>query len=360
LRLSPRGRRWRREPEVSGSDQRERAERRILLDKSDRALSVAIADGSINAFTQIGESYYDALQIQINRRFGTRLQFGGNYTWSKTLVIRAISGPRRTEQERGNRTVRSRKPELGVHGSGGSRLWKKPLSEQVLDGWHVAGNGTFYYGQPLTIGCTAVAARLAIGPHANGRISVPMPDERNLWLDSGATPASIGSNADRRLWYPFNGKSFSLPPRTSRDRQTLRHAYLWAWRADADLSVYKDFKIWGETRVCKLKAEAFNVLNHFNPGARILLKRLISQAAPIRRSIRYDRPTASTVNGVQFAARKYRHDICPIRALSILAFDSDINEATTTDPEKISKDGLIGCKSRVRKDQLPNLWIKAN
>ncbi len=29
---------------------------------------------------------YDALQVQFNRRVGRNFRFGGNYTWSKTIV----------------------------------------------------------------------------------------------------------------------------------------------------------------------------------------------------------------------------------------------------------------------------------
>ena len=41
--------------------------------------------GSINAYTFMGEEYYDALQVQVNKRFGRRLQFSTNYTWQKTM-----------------------------------------------------------------------------------------------------------------------------------------------------------------------------------------------------------------------------------------------------------------------------------
>jgi len=42
--------------------------------------------GGIQQYTQNGESHYDALQAQFNKRVGARFHFGSNYTWSKTLV----------------------------------------------------------------------------------------------------------------------------------------------------------------------------------------------------------------------------------------------------------------------------------
>ena len=51
-----------------------------------RALAGGYRWGAIQGYTQDGESYYDALQVAVNRRFSSHFQLGGNYTWSKTFT----------------------------------------------------------------------------------------------------------------------------------------------------------------------------------------------------------------------------------------------------------------------------------
>src|SRR5260370_24551852 len=41
------------------------------------------------------------------------------------------------------------------------------------------------------------------------------PTMGGVWLTSGATPASVGSTNDPRLWYPFNRANFVLLTVTS-------------------------------------------------------------------------------------------------------------------------------------------------
>ena len=42
--------------------------------------------GAIYNYTFVGESYYDALQTSLNKRLSRNLQYGVNYTWSKTIT----------------------------------------------------------------------------------------------------------------------------------------------------------------------------------------------------------------------------------------------------------------------------------
>jgi hypothetical protein len=96
--------------------------------------------------TQNGESYFDALQVQLNRRLGNRFHLGANFTWSMTLVyareqfvsdnlMKNIAGG--TRPFASNVSFAYAIPE-------GSRLWKNKFVEVVSDGWHIEGVTTFY------------------------------------------------------------------------------------------------------------------------------------------------------------------------------------------------------------------------
>src|SRR5207245_1255382 len=98
----------------------------------------------------------------------------------------------------------------------GSSLWKNKFTEVIADDWNLSGGMTFYYGVPLTINCTSAAQPIGYWtgtPGAAQTTSVAAgassilfrcQQDGSLWLSSGATPASVGSTADPRLWYPFN------------------------------------------------------------------------------------------------------------------------------------------------------------
>ena len=87
----------------------------------------------------------------------------------------------------------------------------------------------------------------------------------------GSTPASPGSvatTADPRLWFPFQASSFVLPPVTSwgigNTPPTLTYAPGFEnW----DVNIFKEFRMGKEQgRAIQFKMTAYNIINHFNPG----------------------------------------------------------------------------------------------
>ncbi len=88
----------------------------------------------------------------------------------------------------------------------------------------------------------------------------------SLWLPDGATPASVGSTADPRLWYPFAGKNFVLPPVNSLGIGNTPPTLTYGPDVKTiDLSVYKEFRV-REGKVLRIKGESFHLLNSFNPN----------------------------------------------------------------------------------------------
>jgi hypothetical protein len=236
--------------------------------------------GGIQMYTQNGESYYDALQVQLNRRFGNRFHLGANYTYSKTLVyareqfvsdnlLKNIAGG--TRPFAANINFAYAIPQ-------GSKLWQNKFTEIVADNWHIEGVTTFYSGVPLTINCTSVGQPIGYWtgtPSATqststaaGSSSIPFRCQQtgNLWLPAGATPSSVGSTSDPRLFYPFNPASFTLPPVNSLGiGNTPPTLFYGPGVATADLNLYKQFRI-RERATLEFRFQAFNALNHFNPG----------------------------------------------------------------------------------------------
>jgi hypothetical protein len=221
---------------------------------------------TISAYDDSSGSYYDALQVQANRRFGGRLQFAANWTFQKTMtftrqqwvsdyVTRASSG-------RPNAVNLT----LGYAIPDGSHLvGKNVFTKGVLDGWHVNGVGSFFQGTFMTIGCTAQSAPIG-WPNGTPTGGIPLRCEMtgNLWLPAG-TPAP--STASSGLWYPFNSASFSLPPGSTLGLgNTPPTLTLGPGFENIDCSIYKQFPFIKEGWLLEFRAEAYNALNHFDPN----------------------------------------------------------------------------------------------
>jgi hypothetical protein len=184
----------------------------------------------------------------------------------------------------------------------GSRFWQNTFTKEALDGWHIAGQGTFYSGQPLTIACSAINAPAGYwtGTPTGG---LPFRCEQNgpLFLSSGATPSSVGSNADPHLWYNFNPGSFALPPADSLGIGNTPPTLTYGPGVESlDITVYKEFSL-GEHRNLSVGAQAYNAFNHFNPGApNNLLALNFNTGVNTNNAFGTIQPSQSTVNGTVF------------------------------------------------------------
>lgn len=239
---------------------------------------------SIGVSTNAGESNYNALQVQINKRFGKSLQFGTNYNWSKQLQY---SRNQNVPSDRLSYNVASgNRPQVvninfGYKVPNGTNFVpKNAFTRGVFDGWNINGVMSFYDGTPLGISCSAggTGGSAPIGYWTGTPTNAPgmrCAMTGSLWLPDGSTPATTGSTADPRLWYPFAGgptvnasaSSFSLPAANTLGigNAPLTLTYGPGFE-NADISVYKQFNLGKETRNIELRAETFNLLNHFNPG----------------------------------------------------------------------------------------------
>lgn len=221
--------------------------------------------GAIPSFTYKSNGNYNALQAQLNKRMSRTLQFGINYTWSKTTLY----SPQRWVDDQLTKNVTGRphavNANFGYTLPSGSRFWKNAVTKQVLDGWRLNGIGTLYYGTPMTISCGATAAPIGYwtGTPTGG---IPFRCQMNgdLYLAAGTAPPA---GTDPRLWYPFNKANFVLPPAESRGTGTTPPTLLYGpGVANIDLALAKEFRFRSESKSLELKVETFNTFNHFNPS----------------------------------------------------------------------------------------------
>jgi hypothetical protein len=214
-----------------------------------------------------GTSSYNALQLDVTKRFTRRLQFRTNYTWSKSLDIN--SAPTGAQANNQAQMVLDRfdlRKDWGpsalnvaqqVHLMGSFELpfghgqsWLANaggMTDKLVSGWVFNTITTLMSGFPLTP---------QVGSNISGDGDTRNPDRPNL-NPNFSGPVIEGSPTQ---W--FNPNAFSLPvPGTygNLGRGTLRGPGL----VGMDVSLFKDTKL-TEKVALQFRSECFNVLNHTN------------------------------------------------------------------------------------------------
>lgn len=222
--------------------------------------------GQIPLWTYVGTNSYNSLQIQLNHRFG-RLQWNANYTWSKEETY---SYSDQWVNRNLDRNVVNRPQavnfNLGYDIPGASRIWSNAFTKQVLDGWHINGNGAIYAGNPFTVGCSAQSAPPGYWTGTpTGGIPFRCQMGNNTFLPAGQFP---NAKEDPGLQWALNPANFTLPgPNTLGIGNTPPTLFYGPGLFNLDLSLAKRFALDKEARrTLEFRVETFNTLNHFNPN----------------------------------------------------------------------------------------------
>ncbi|MCC6856969.1 MAG: TonB-dependent receptor [Bryobacterales bacterium] len=212
--------------------------------------------GNINYYENAGSTNYNSLQVAVNRRFTTALQFGLAYTWSKAMdfsstdqsvvatyaPIRVWNYGKSGFDQTHNLTINYMwdVPRLG-------RYWNHPAVRAIFDNWQVAGFTAFVSGLPGGVGFTTVDGADITGGGDGARIVV-----------TGKAPLPHG---DRTFTRWFDTGVFARPPKGSwgnAPKDVIRLPGVNNW----DISLFKNFPIRSESRYLQFRWEMYNAFNH--------------------------------------------------------------------------------------------------
>ncbi len=224
---------------------------------------------AIPIWTYNGSSNYHALQVQLNRRFGN-LQWNWNYTWSKTTVYQLGTGSQWVDNKLMKNVVN--RPHAVNFNFGyelpriGRMLGNNFLVKGALDGWKVNGNGAIFSGAPYTIGCGVInqPAGYWTGTPTGG-IPFRCQMGNDIFLPNGQYPSRT---EDPKLQVPYNSANFVLPAADSLGIGNTPPTLAYGPGAfNLDTSIGKIFRLGSsESKTIEIRAESFNLLNHFNPN----------------------------------------------------------------------------------------------
>jgi hypothetical protein len=230
--------------------------------------------GQTRLIAPIGDSHYNALQTQLNRRFANGIQIGANYTFSRS---RGISGNANSDG-----ALRINIPEFydlnkslsdfdRTHNLnitnitelpfGPNRRWlnRGGLVSQIVGGWQVNNVLSFYSGTPFSVTASGTS------------LNAPENDQRADQVKSDVQIlGGIGANNayfDPLAFKPVTEARFGTAP-----FNVLRGPGVFAW----DLLLARQFQF-GHGMNLQVRAEAFNVTNRprfSNPGGNVSNLRL--------------------------------------------------------------------------------------
>jgi hypothetical protein len=234
-------------------------------------------------FTE-GNSSYNALQLDITKRFNRQLQFRANYTWSKSLDIN--SAPTGAQSNNESQMVLDRfdlhkdwgpsalntKQQAHFTASyelpfGRGQQWlanAHGVEDKLVSGWVLNTVTTLLSGFPLTP---------QVGSNRSGDGDTRNPDRPNLNL-SPTVPCPQQSNQ----W--VNPCAYSLPAAGTYGN-VGRGSLTGPGLVEMDVSLFKDTQLAEKVKM-EFRAECFNALNHTNfntPNLTIFSNGVISPTA---------------------------------------------------------------------------------
>ncbi len=245
-----------------------------------------------------GHSEYNALQIDLDRRFSAGLSVRGVYTLSKAMddgdslnataasnAVALLSNPYYPMADWGPATYDVRN--AGAISVIYALRWRTFQQNAFARGWMLNSVVTLQSGFPFT-------PQLSYNPANNG-------DSRNPvrpFLNPAFTGSVVTGNPNQ--W--FNPNAFIAPPSNSGFYGNMpRDAYTGPGLATWDFSVFKDTHLSGRTTL-QLRLEIFNLLDRANFNTPTLITHVL-QAAP-NATFPELSPTAGQITNTSTSARQ--------------------------------------------------------
>ncbi len=217
--------------------------------------------GDINYLEFAGIGNYNALQIQVTKRFSRNLTYNLAYTWSKALDLTDGNGgtvnPVLNYRSRNYGPAGfDRRQVLSINYTYNlpsvSQHWNNRFSRIGLDGWELSGVSTFQTGAPLGLGYSLTYSADLTGGTGNGL------DSRTVLIGDPNGPAPAGQ------WFNVNAVKAPLPGYSVNGIGNASKAPIYGPGLDNwDISMFKNFRLGSnESRSMQFRFETYNTFNH--------------------------------------------------------------------------------------------------
>jgi len=221
----------------------------------DTFLAPYLGYSSIQEDEFCSNSSYHSMQVQVNRRFTRGLQFGGTWTWSKSMDyvsndFAAVAAVVPIRIWNYGKSDFDRTHVVQVNWvwdvPAASKLIKSKVVSAVADHWQLSGIASFISGAPSGIGLSTTTG-LDIPGGGDG--------SRTLVLSN-----PILAKGDRTMLRYFNTGAFAMPA-IGTAGNAPRDVVRGPGTNNFDMTIFKNFPI-REKANFQLRFEAYNAFNH--------------------------------------------------------------------------------------------------
>lgn len=201
-------------------------------------------------------SNYHSMQIQLNRRFARGLQFGGSWTWSKSMDFAsndwgsvAAVAPIRVWNYGKSDFDRTHVVQVNWTWDlpAATKLVKNRVVGVIADHWQLSGIASFISGAPTGVSFTAL-----------GGVDIPGGGDgvRPLVLSNPILPKD-----ERTLTRYFRTDVFAVPA-AGTFGNAPRDVFRGPGINNFDMSIFKNIPVFKERARFQLRFEAYNLFNH--------------------------------------------------------------------------------------------------
>jgi hypothetical protein len=241
--------------------------------------------GDINVVMGSGSSNYNALQVQVSRRYAKGFQYGIAYTWHKTLDY----APDDSNDVSFRRPYRAFNYGPANHDQthiftanyiwdipGLSRLWDKKIVKSVFDGWQLSGTTSLVTGTPESVnvdyesgtiniaaGQSCPAGTVQTGPTACSLITDFTGGEVNARMFVTCNPNNRAPNAADGTPVLIDISCLSRPTEKGQIGNASRNLIRRPGLINFNLAMFKTIRVGEKVRV-QFRWETYNLFNHTN------------------------------------------------------------------------------------------------
>ena len=224
-------------------------------------INAGTGQGSIHVSD--GQSFYNALQLEVKKRLSHRLQMQAAYTWSKNIDDGTYGGVSGIGNEGSTSQPDNPKADRGLSGLDQAQtfvlngIYQLPSPVQsgfmtyLVNGWQLSEIFTANSGEPFSVFMSGTNV-----PNGIAATGQQHPD-----LAPGFNSGNI-ITGNPNQW--FNPAAFVLPP-VGYYGNAGRNILMGPQLFDLDFNLAKSFKVgWAEKQHLDFKVDVFNTLNHPN------------------------------------------------------------------------------------------------
>ena len=241
--------------------------------------------GDINVVMGSGTSHYNALQVQVLRRYAKGFQYGAAYTWHKTLdyanddssdvnFLRPYKAFNYGPADHDQTHIFSANYIWDLPGL--SRIWDTKFVRGVFNGWQLSGTTSFVTGNPESIGITYNGGTITIatggscpagtvqtGPTACSTITDFTGGEVNARPFVTCNPNNRGANAPDGTPVFIDASCFARPTEKGQIGNASRNMLRRPATVNFNMALFKNVRISEKFRL-QFRWETYNLFNHTN------------------------------------------------------------------------------------------------